>query len=118
MAERLPDGSFAPASNVTALNSAFGDGRATLSHDGLEVIFQSTRAGGGVLHLWSATRESTSAEWSTPVFLTSVNSTIHDGYAHLSPDGQTLYFVRSLTPAGPGRFDIFVSTRTKETGKP
>jgi hypothetical protein len=116
MAEQQPDGSFGPASNVTALNSSFGEGRPTLSHDGLEVIFMSTRTGGGVNHLWSATRESTSAEWSMPVYLTSVNSQIHDGYPHLSPDGQTLYIVRSPTAAGP--FDIYVSTRTKETGKP
>jgi WD40 repeat protein len=116
MAEQQPDGSFGPASNVAALNSSFGEGRPTLSHDGLEIIFMSTRTGGGVQHLWSATRESTSAEWSTPVFLTSVNSTIHDGFPHLSPDGERLYIVRS--PTGTGPFSIYLSTRTKETGKP
>ena len=116
VAEQQPDGSFGPASNVTALNSTLGEGRPTLSHDGLEIIFMSTRTGGGVNHLWSSTRESTSAEWSTPVFLTSVNSQIHEGYAHLSPDGQALYIVRSPTGAGP--FEIWLSTRTKDTGKP
>lgn len=117
MAEQQPDGSFGPASNVTALNSAFGDSRPTLSHDGLEIIFMSNRPGGPVSHLWSATRESTSAAWSAPVFLTSVNSQISDAYPHLSPDDQTLYIVRSPTTL-TGPFAIWVSTRTKETGKP
>ena len=114
MAEHLADGSFGTASNVTALNSTFGEQRPTVSHDGLEIIFMSNRA--GTQDLWSATRENSSAAWSTPIPITSVNSADIDGYAGLSPDGRTLYFAR--TPGPLDGYDIYVSTRTKETGKP
>jgi hypothetical protein len=115
VAEQLEDGSFGTASNVTALNTTRGEQRPTIRHDGLEIFFMSNRAG-GLSHIWSATRESTTAEWSTPTEVASVKSTQSDQYPYLSADGQTLYFGRSAAVGAPG--DLYVATRTREAGKP
>jgi Tol biopolymer transport system component len=115
VAEQQPDGSFGAASNVTALNTARGEQRPSVRHDGLEIFFMSNRAG-GLSHIWSAMRETTAAEWSTPTEVTSVKSAGSDQFPYLAPDGQTLYFGRSAGPGTSG--DLYLATRTKETGKP
>ena len=120
VAVQQPDGSFGAVANVTSLNSPFFDARATISHDGLEVIFSSNRATGsllGQLDLWSATRESTSGAWSTPTSLTTLNTSEADYTPYLSADRQVLY-VASERSGGLGAGDIWVSTRTKSSGKP
>lgn len=115
VAAQQPDGSFGAVSNVTALNTSLGEQRPTISRDGLEIFFMSNRAG-GLSHIWSATRESTNAEWSTPTEVTSLKSSQSDQYPYLSGDGMTIYFGRSAGVGAAG--DLYVATRTKETGKP
>jgi Tol biopolymer transport system component len=118
VAVQQPDGSFGAASNVTALNSALAGRRPTVSHDGLEIIFSSNRAGTqGDLDLYSATRSSITAQWSTPTNLATLNSAGSDSGSYLSGDRQTLYLT-STRPGGLGGSDVWMSTRTKETGKP
>jgi len=120
VAIQQPDGSFGSVSNVTELNSPFVDARTTISHDGLEMIFTSNRATGsiaGQLDLWSATRESVSAPWSSPVSLISLNTAANDYTPYVSADRETLYFA-SERAGGLGAGDLWVSTRTKGTGKP
>ena len=118
VAVQQPDGSFGAVSNVTPLNSPYFDARSTISHDGLEIIFNSNRGSLDPLgpeDLWSATRESTTANWSTPVTLTTLNSTAEDFTPYLSADSQTLFFASNRS-GGLGGGDIWMSTRTK--GKP
>ena len=120
VAVQQPDGSFGAVANVTRLNSPFFDARATISHDGLEVIFNSNRATGSLLgqvDLWSATRESTSGAWSTPTSLTALKTAASDYTPYLSADHETLYFA-SDRAGGLGAGDLWVSTRTKSSGKP
>ena len=120
VAVQQPDGSFGAVANVTRLNSPFFDARATISHDGLEVIFNSNRATGSLLgqvDLWSATRESTSGAWSTPTSLTALKTAASDYTPYLSADRETLYFA-SDRAGGLGAGDLWVSTRTKSSGKP
>jgi Tol biopolymer transport system component len=121
VAAQQPDGSFAGAVNVTALNSPQAERRPTLTHDGLEIVFSSSRAGTiGGLDLWTATRDSTTGEWSTPTNLASVNSPFSDSGPYFSSDRATLYFT-STRPGGLGGAnagDIWTTTRAKETGKP
>ena len=120
VAVQQPDGSFGALSNVTVVNSPFFDARTTISHDGLEIIFNSNRATGslaGEVDLWSATRESTSKAWSTPTSLTMLNTTANDYTPSLSADRQVLYFA-SERSGGLGAGDLWVSTRTKSSGKP
>jgi len=107
------DGStFGTPAPVTGLNSAQDDFRPNLRRDGLEIFFDSNRAGGlGGLDLWTSTRTSTTAPWSTPTNLGSgVNSAANDLRASLSWDGTTLYF-GSLRAGGEGSQDIYVITR-------
>jgi Tol biopolymer transport system component len=115
VAVQQSDGSFGDVSNVTALNTPRGEQRPSVTHDGLEIFFMSNRAS-TLSHIWTATRESTTAQWSTPVEVTAVRSAGSDQFPHISPDGQTLYFGRSAGVGAPG--DLYVATRTKETGKP
>src|SRR6267142_663909 len=69
VSEQMADGSFAPAVLVTELSSPSNENDPFIRHDGLEVFFQSNRAGstGAALDLWVATRASTLDAWSTPV---------------------------------------------------
>lgn len=115
VAVQQPDGSFGAVANVTALNSPGNDQRPTISHDGLEIFLMSNRAG-GLSHIWTSTRETTTSAWSTPTEVTSVKSAMSDQYPYLAPDRQTLYFGRSSGVGAPG--DLYVATRTKQTGKP
>jgi WD40-like Beta Propeller Repeat len=61
-------------------------------------------------------RASTLEPWSIPVLLPNVNSDALDGAPALSWDGTELYFF-SARPGGFGGNDLYVSTRTKHTGK-
>jgi Tol biopolymer transport system component len=94
------------------VNSAQDDLRPNLRRDGLEIFFDSNRPGGlGGLDLWTSTRASMSAPWSTPTDLGSgVNSSVNDLRPSLSWDGRTLYF-GSVRAGGEGSQDLYVITR-------
>jgi hypothetical protein len=94
------------------LNSPHDDFRPNLRRDGLEIFFDSNRPGGlGGLDLWTATRATATAPWSTPTNLgSSVNSPVNDLRASLSWDGRSLYF-GSLRVGGEGSQDIYLVTR-------
>ena len=89
-------------------------------HDGLEIILASERpgfpVGSDARKLWVSTRTNTFEPWSTPVLLSSVNSTALDGAPGLSWDGSELYFFSSRAGTAAGN-DLYVSTRTKITGQ-
>ena len=104
------DGSFAPPTLVSELNTTDHDQMPNVSRDGLEIVFSSTRPGGyGGQDVYTAHRASTSDPWSTPVNVgSSVNTGGNETRASLSGDRERLHFGRNG--------DIFVSTRTKLTG--
>jgi WD40-like Beta Propeller Repeat len=115
---QLDDGSFGPAVPVPSLNTAGDDFRPNVRKDGLEVVFDSNRAGGlGGQDIWSSTRDSVDNEWSLPVDLTTVNSAFAETRASLSWDGLTLTF-GSNRPGGEGMADVHESTREKLAGHP
>jgi WD40-like Beta Propeller Repeat len=103
---------------VFALNTASNDQQPSVRRDGLEVISTSDRPGGlGGFDLWVATRASTSDPWSTPQNLGApINSVAADQRPAISWDGTELYF-GSTRLGGLGDQDLYVSTRTKITGK-
>jgi len=116
LSQRLPDGSFGPASAVTELNSAAADLRLNVRKDGLEIVFDSNRQGTlGGFDLYAATRDSVDEPWSAPVNLGEVvNTGNNETRASLSWDAQTLYFGRA--PGPEGSTDIYVTTRDRLTG--
>lgn len=106
----MSDGSWGVATEVTELNSAGSDQRATVRFDGREVYFWSDRS--GLARLWHSSRAHTSDPWSPPQM---VPSPIADGdglhpFIHSRGTTETLLFTRTIAGSG---FDLFVSTRTR-----
>lgn len=110
---RLADGSFGAASPVAELNTGAADLRPNVRKGGLEIVFDSDRAGGhGAFDLYFATRASTSEPWSAPVNAgPMLNTAAAETRGSFSWDGLTLYFGRG--PGPEGSTDIFVTTRSK-----
>lgn len=98
------DGSFAAPEPVTELNSAAIDQMPNVSADGTEVVFASSR--GGNMDIWTATFDTTTGLWSTPVPVSAVNTAEPESRPSLSSDGKRLYFGRGAVS------DIYVSTRS------
>lgn len=113
------DGSWGPATPIVELNSAAQDARPTIRHDGLEIVFHSSRSGGhGGFDLYVATRATTADAWSVPANLGPlVNTAYGEFQPAISADGQTLVFT-SDRPGGHGFPDLYQATRTKEHGRP
>jgi hypothetical protein len=118
---RQADGSWAPATRIPELSSPQTENRPNLRADGLEIFFYSGReprvpgSTGTSADLWTATRASVDAPWSTPVNLgVPVNSINNDIHAYLSSDGQTLIFgsTRAGGMAAAGTTaDLWMTTR-------
>jgi hypothetical protein len=92
-------------------------GYVSVSADGLELYFMSTRSGGlGDEDLWVSTRQSTADPWGPPVNAQALNSSCREAFPSISPDGLTLYFSDFFygpdRPGGTGGHDLWMSTRT------
>jgi len=100
------------------VNSSNPEYDPSISADGLELYFQSTRVGGyGDRDIYVATRATTSDEWSQAVNLGPViNTADRDAGPEISSDGLSLYF-NSNRPGGYGNYDLYVTTR-KSVGEP
>jgi hypothetical protein len=105
MSRRGADGSFGAPAAVTELNTAASDNMPNVRKDGLEIVFNSNRAGGlGGHDVYTSSRASTSDSWSTPVNLGSnVNTAGNETRSSLSWDGTRLHFGRDG--------EIYVSSR-------
>ena len=112
MSTQRPNGSWEPAAAVQDLNTSFDDARPNVSSDGLEIVFDSTRATGAP-DIWTSWRPHIAARWYEPVKLgTEVNSIATESRASLSRDGKRLYF-GSTRAGGQGSSDVHVATRTR-----
>ena len=106
--ERQASGQWGPAVAVDELNSGAQDARPNVSHDGLEIVFDSTRDS-ATPEIWAAKRSKISKQWSAPRKLgPNVNSDAADSRPSLSRDGKRLYF--GSTRVG-GQSDIYVAER-------
>jgi hypothetical protein len=117
VSEQAADGSFGPA--VRVLVSLGVTQRPSIRHDGLEIFFVSNRPGSiaNSQDLWVATRETVFDAWSEPINLGSpVNTELVDVQPYISSDRETLFFA-SNRPGALGSADIYMSTRTKLSGK-
>jgi hypothetical protein len=107
-----PTGAFSTPAVIPALSDPLTiDGTPTLTDDGLEIDFKSSRAGGlGNSDIWRSTRATTTSTWSPPVAVTELNTTVEDASPEISGDGLTIWF-SSQRPGGQGNRDIWVATR-------
>ncbi|HSD90153.1 MAG TPA: hypothetical protein VLB44_21630 [Kofleriaceae bacterium] len=110
--DAYPTGPFGTAVQLPALDTGGADDPA-LTGDELEITFTSDRAGGvGTCDVWTATRSSTTASWTTPMSLGApVNTALCESGAFPSVDGLTLWL--ATRPAGT--FDLVESTRATRT---
>ncbi len=104
------------------VNSTDSEYDPALSADGLELYFQSSRAGGfGDSDLYVAKRASLQDEWQPAQNLgPTVNTDAAESGPSLSADGLTLYF-NSNRPGGFGGQDLYMTTRENRLapwGKP
>ena len=92
-----------------AVNSRYYDGGATLSADGLTLLFDSQRREGkGGTDLWMARRDSTDMPWDDAVNVgDTLNSRRNEMHPALSPNGLQLYFSSDRE----GSYDIWMSSR-------
>jgi Tol biopolymer transport system component len=100
-----------PVNLGTNINTTFDDREATVSSDGLTLIFSSNRDGS--YDLYTSTRNSVSDAWGPA---TNMGNTLNsadgiDSAPSLSEDELTLVFV-SNRPGGSGALDLYVTTRT------
>ena len=107
---------WGPAQPVSELNTAADDARPNVRHDGKEIVFDTTRAGGAP-DVWTATRESPTGTWSAPHPIAAVNSPAGESRASLSWDGSFMLFGSSRPGEGvPPTTDIYVSHRSRTHG--
>jgi outer membrane protein OmpA-like peptidoglycan-associated protein len=102
--------------SLDAINSRYNDGGCFITYDQNYLIFTSDRPGGlGNCDLWISQRKGD--RWSEPENMGApINSPGYDGFASLSPDGNTLYFVREC-PEKTGckeKLGIFYSVKVDD----
>lgn len=108
---------FGPAQLAAGgVDSSASDARPNVRHDGLEIVWDSTRTGSRATDIWTATRSSVDEPWGTAVQLPDgINSAQGESRASLSWDGTMMMF--GSTRPGEGSSDIYVTTRGKAGGK-
>lgn len=114
--ELLADNTWTPAQPIDKLNAeGFSNARPNVRQDGLEIVFDSNRA--GTYDIYVATRGSLDGEWSHPRPLgPNVNSdTADETRPSLSRDALHLYFgsTRANAQLGGAGGDIYVSSRAR-----
>lgn len=104
------------AQPVSELNTGSDDSRPNVRRDGLEILFDSTRAPTlGGPDIWIAKRASTSAPWDAAIHLSALSSPAGDTRASFSWDGATMVF-GSARAGGEGSADVYVTRRARERG--
>ena len=105
-----------PANLGEPINSSANEVCATISTDGLLLIFSSTRAGGsGSYDLWMSTRATVQDPWGPPANLgPNVNTAAYDCEGVLSSDGLALVFC-SNRPAGMGTWNLWMTMHKSRT---
>lgn len=108
-----------PVNPGPEINSREDEWCVHVSDDGLTMVLSdspfSQRGGGkGKIDIWIATRQDMDGPFSTPVNLSTINTSNHEFSPHLSADGLSLYFA-SDRPGGYGDLDLWVATRPDRT---
>jgi Tol biopolymer transport system component len=96
---------------IAGVNSTSDDTTPEITEDGLDLLFASSRAGGGGLYdLYQATRASRGASWGTPQRIAELASAADEFAGSLAPDRLTIIFTSSRS-GGVGAGDIYQAVR-------
>lgn len=109
-----PSGNFSNVQPLDAVNTTNTESRPVLTADGLN-LFLAYAPVGANMHIYTATRASTAADFSTPIVAPALNSNGIDANPWISADGLTLYLASTRSGANAGDYDIFRATRTTTT---
>ena len=106
-----PLGDFAGPTLVSAVSDPLTDDDPTATGDALELFWASERGGAvsGYADIYTVTRASIDAPWSTPMAVAELNSSSEDQSPGITADGLTIYFA-SRRPNGAGS-NIWMATR-------
>ncbi|MBA4163813.1 MAG: hypothetical protein C0510_04140 [Erythrobacter sp.] len=100
-------------------DSSASDNRPSITHDGLTLFFDSTRAGGlGGPDLWVSTRSSTSEDFGPASHLGALSSSGFDARPTISWDGRELFFSSNRLGSESAAPDIWRSAREKTRSGP
>jgi Tol biopolymer transport system component len=99
---------------LTALNSTAADADPTMTADGLELFFSSSRTGTvGGFDIWVASRIDVNDPFTVVTRVAAVCSVVPDDSPAISADGLTLHFT---SPRGTsGTHDVYIATRPTRT---
>ena len=100
-------GGFAAPLLVVDLSSPAADAYPVVSTDERLVYFASNRGDGGTFQIYTSTRATASATWSTPSLVTELASFGNALPAWISPDACRLY----LSSDQGGDYDMYVATK-------
>ena len=111
----IRNGQWTPARNIgRPINSSHWESQPSLSADGREIYFCSSRPGGsGDSDIWVSQRNE-DGSWGKPKNLgDKINTQLAEQSPFIHPDGQTLYFSSTGLP-GMGAADLFVVRRLED----
>jgi len=105
----------APQNLGAVVNTPFHDTEPSISADGLELYFSSTRPGGyGEWNIWVTTRQTKDDPWQEPVNLGPTINSGDEFTPNISANGLVLFFGSSRS-GGYGESDIWLTTRKTKT---
>lgn len=107
--EPVAEQPFGAPVHVVELGSPGEDDDPTLTADGLEIYFRSTRAS-GFSDIWTSRRRSLSEPWDPPALAVELSSDAGEGSPEIAPDGLSIWFSSTRAPS-MGSNDIWTSTR-------
>lgn len=107
-----PLGAFGAPMLVSEVSYPLTDDDPTATGDALELFWASERGGApsGYADIYTVTRTSLDAPWSTPTPVAELNSSLEDQSPGITGDGLTIYFA-SRRPSGAGS-NIWMATRS------
>src|SRR5512146_1651431 len=108
---------WGPPVNIGVANSPGEEVTPEISHDGLELYFETDRPGGlGMDDLWVAKRASARDAWGAAVWVgATLNAAGNDHCPNLTADGLTMFY--DATPVGTAIGDLMVTTRATLSGE-
>jgi hypothetical protein len=108
----LPTDPWGAPAVIPELAGTGTDFGATVTADGLYILWSGSRTGAG--DIYESSRPTPTSPWTPPILVTNLSRTTADYGPCLSPDGLTVYLCQSGV-GGPGGNDVVVSTRKLRT---